>query len=339
MGDSNFRRRAAVASVVAAFLCGCGGSQFPVAGPNTLPQTRIAVADSEHDGSWMLAEAKSQNLLYVTNYSYVSVYSYPGLKLIGALKDFKSTVGACVDGKGNVFITNHVYAHGHTRIAEYAHGGSKPITELANDDRIGPIGCSVDPVSGNLAVSGGGSSRGVGVNIFSRARGKPLFIRIPGMVFDDFCAYDARGDLFVDGEKSFSHRGPALAELPKGSKTFEDIKLDAAIDPGGGVQWDGEHVAVGAYFEPKSQHTPAIYQFAVHGGSGKKVGTTTLGDPAYTTSFQFDILAGSVVIPNWPHSGRDDVLVYRYPAGGSPTASLTRDISVPRGVAVSLASP
>jgi hypothetical protein len=286
----------------------------------------------------MLAEAKSEDLLYVTNYSYVSVYNYPVLKLVGVLKDFKSTVGACVDGNGNVFITNHVYAHGHTRIAEYEHGGSKPIAELANDDRIGPIGCSIDPTSGNLAVSGGGSSRGVGVNVFKSARGKPVFIRIPGMVFDDFCAYDARGDLFVDGEKNFTHRGPAFAELSKGRKTFEDIKLDAAIDAGGGIQWDGEHVAVGAYFEPKSRHTPAIYQFAVHGGKGKRVGTTIFGEPAYTTSFQFDILAGSVVVPNWPSSGRDDVLFYKYPAGGSPTSTLTRKISVPRGVAVSFAS-
>jgi hypothetical protein len=47
----------------------------------------------------MLPEATSQDLLYVTNYYYTSVYSYPTLKLVGVLKDFKSTVGDCVDAK------------------------------------------------------------------------------------------------------------------------------------------------------------------------------------------------------------------------------------------------
>lgn len=310
---------------------------MPLAAPNALPQSRAFDTRDQSGGSWMLAEAKSDDLLYVTNYSYVSVYTYPALKLVGSLKGFKSTVGACVDSKGNVFITNHVYAHGHTRIAEYVHGGTKPIAELANDDRIGPIGCSIDPTSGNLAVSGGGSSRGVGVNIFRLARGKPSFISIPGMVFGDFCAYDAQGDLFVDGEKDFSG-DPAFAELPKGSKDFEDIRLDATIDPGGGVQWDGERVAVGAYFDPKTRHTPAIYRFTVHGTKGRKVGTTMFGKPAYTTSFQFEILGGSVVVPSWSYSNRKSVLLYKYPAGGSPASILTKDISDPRGVAISPAS-
>jgi hypothetical protein len=327
-----------VGAVGIALLGGCGGSQLPIAAPNAVPQSRAFDTRDQSDRSWMFAEAKSDDLLYVTNYSYVSVYSYPALKLVGSLKGFKSTVGACVDSKGSVFITNHVYAHGHTRIAEYSHGGSKPIAELANDDRIGPIGCSVDPTSGNLAVSGGGSSRGVGVNIFKLARGKPSFISIPGMVFDNFCAYDTHGDLFVDGEKSFSHRGPAFAELPEGSKTFDDVKLDAIIDPGGGVQWDGDRVVVGAYFDPKTRHTPAIYRFMIHGTKGRKVGTTLFGKPAYTTSFQFEILGGSVVVPSWSYSNSKSVLLYKYPAGGSPTSILTKDISDPRGVAISLAS-
>jgi hypothetical protein len=302
-----------------------------------LPLVRAAAVRAQHSGSWMLAEAKSEDLLYVTNYSYVSVYSYRTLKLVGTLGGFKSAVGDCVDSKGNVFVTNHRYAHGHTRIAEYAHGGTKPIAELANDNRVGPIGCSIDPVTGNLAISGGGSSRGVGVDIFRLARGKPSFIKVPGMVFDNFCAYDARGDLFVDGERNF-HGDAAFAELRTGSNDFDDIGLNATIDPGGGVQWDGKHMAVGAYYQPKTRHTPAIYRFAIDGTNGKKVGTTILGSPAYTTSFQFDILGGSVVVPNWSYSGQKSVLLYKYPMGGSPSSILTRDISDPRGAVISPAS-
>lgn len=324
-------------SITAALLAACGGSQPPIGAPGAIPQSRVIATHAARDVSWMLPEAKSEDLLYVTNYSYVSVYSYPALKLIGTLNGFKSTVGDCIDGSGNVFITNHVYGHGDTRIAEYAHGGSKPIAELANDDRIGPIGCSVDPTTGDLAVSGGGSSRGAGVNIFKRARGKATYVDIPSMVFDSFCAYDAKGDLFVDGEKNFHGRGPAFAELPHGSSKFSNIKLNATIDPSGGIQWDGQAIAVGAYYQPRKQHTPAIYRFAINGSKGTKVGMTLLGSPAYTTSFQFFVLTRAIVVPNWPYSGGKDVLLYKYPAGGAPTAVLSRNTDDPRGATISIA--
>jgi hypothetical protein len=331
--------RYALSYVAAATLAACGGSQPPIGAPGATPQTSALATHAERGTSWMLPEAASQDLLYVTNYSYTSVYSYPTLKLVGVLKDFKSTVGDCVDAKGDVFITNHLYSHHSTRIAEYAHGGTKPIAELANDDRIGPVGCSIDPVTGDLAVSGGGSSRGVGVNIFKRARGKPLFVKVAGMVFDQFCGYDDRGNLFVAGQKDWSG-DPALAELSKGSQKFVDINLDATIDSSGGVQWDGKHLAIGAYVPNGSTYTPVIFRFSISGSQGTRVGTTTLGAPAYITSLQFFILNDTVIQPNWyyvDYIEKKNVLFYKYPQGGSPIATLTKSVTDPRGVVVSLA--
>src|SRR5580692_6719927 len=57
-------------------------------------------------GSWMLPEARAADLLYVTNYSYVSVLTYPEGRQVGVLKGFVSAVGACTDASGNIFITN-----------------------------------------------------------------------------------------------------------------------------------------------------------------------------------------------------------------------------------------
>ncbi|MGA9944114.1 MAG: hypothetical protein WBP75_03670 [Candidatus Cybelea sp.] len=72
---------------------------------------------------------------------------------------------------------------------------------------------------------------------------------------------------------------PVSAE---GSPRLVDIKLDAIIDSSGGIQWDGKHVAVGAYISHKrGKSTPVIYQFAIAGTQGEKVGTTILGSPAY----------------------------------------------------------
>jgi hypothetical protein len=329
--------------VAAALLAGCGGLQPPIGAPGAMPQTaelQSPRARRDDRGSWMEPNTQSQDLLYVTDYSSVSVFSYPQGQRVGTLTGFRSTVGTCVDSKGDVFITNHIYKHDNTRIAEYAHGGIKPIAELANDRRVGPIGCSVDPTTGNLAVSGGGSSRGVGVDIFHGAQGKPSFVRIPQMVFSQFCGYDGQGDLFVNGLASFSGTA-AFVELPKGRQKFVSIKLDAVYDPDGGVQWDGTNLAVGGYIPPGvTNATPVIYQFSIKGKHGTKVGTTMLGKPAHLTSFDFFITGGTAIAPNWRDEPgkRYDVLFYNYPQGGKPTKIIAKHSEVPRGVAVSLAS-
>ena len=50
--------------------------------------------------SWMLPEAKSEDLLYVANVYTITVYSYPKGKLVGTLKDFYKPYGECVDKIG-----------------------------------------------------------------------------------------------------------------------------------------------------------------------------------------------------------------------------------------------
>lgn len=292
------------------------------------------------DKSWIEPNARSQDLLYVTDYSYVTVYSYPQGKIVGTLKGFKSAVGDCVDKQGNVFVTNHLYAHGETRIAKYVHGGDKPVAELANDKHVGPLGCSVDPLTGDLAISGGGSSLGAGVDIFRAAKGKPSFVKIRQMVFTQFCGFDNQGNLFVDGLKDWSGQ-PAFAELSKGAKKFVIVKLDAVIDSEGGVQWDGKHIAIGAYKPPGGTNaTPVIYRFAISGGRGVRVSTTKLGSPAHVTSFQFAITPAAVVVPNWYYvsNRKYNVLFFDYPKGGAPTMTLTKHVFAPRGATVSFAS-
>ncbi len=315
---------------------GCGNRTIPTFG-KVVPDVASNRAITDTVWSWMMPEAKTKDLLYVTNYSYVSVYTYPQGKLVGKLKGFISTVGACNDQKGHVYITNHAYRHGTVRIAEYDHGGVQPIAYLEKT-HVGPVGCSVDPTTGNLAVSGFGGARGV--DVFVQARGKPTFYKDSSFLFTQFCGYDGSGDLFVDGPTPGG--GANLAELPKGKAKLVDVKLDAPIDSSGGIQWDGHYVAVGAYVKRKRKASvPVIYQFKVSGSQGNEVGMTPLGKPAYLTSFQFAILKGTVIVPNWyyvDYAEKHDVLFYRYPAGGSPTAILTKDITDPRGVALSHAS-
>jgi len=281
----------------------------------------------------MLPEAKSEDLLYVTNYSYASVYSYPQGKLVGILNGFRSSVGECVDNKGDVVITNSARSG---RIPEYAHGGTKPIAELQTE-HVGPVGCAFDPTTGDLAVSGFGNPPTV--DIFKDAQGKPILYKDKDVVETQFCGYDANGNLFVGGIRNFSGT-PGLDELPKGSSKFVEMALNANIDGGAGIQWDGKDLAIGAYVPNGSTYTPVIYRFSISGSQGTLVGTTTLGSPAYITAFQFFILNGTLIVPNWyivSSFEKKNVLFYNYPQGGSPTMTLTKRITEPRGVVVSLA--
>jgi hypothetical protein len=63
---------------VVAALVGCGGSQPPIGAPGAMPQGYAVATHADRGKSWMLSEAKSEDLLYVSAYvNHVYVYSYP----------------------------------------------------------------------------------------------------------------------------------------------------------------------------------------------------------------------------------------------------------------------
>ena len=158
--------------------------------------------------SWMSPDAKKRNLLYVTDQGTgeVKVFSYPQGKLHGTLTGFNEPAGECADRAGDVFIVdgfaNEVY--------EYAHGGKTPIATLSEPGEF-PLGCSVDPSTGNLAVANycsgaSGQCTGPGsLAIYLDAKGSPTQYADPKLSHVDFCGYDAQGNLFVDGNGINGH--------------------------------------------------------------------------------------------------------------------------------------
>jgi hypothetical protein len=100
--------------------------------------------------------------------------------------------------------------------------------------------------------------------------------------------------------------------------------LNHGISYPGGVQWDGKHVAVGDQYGP-------IYQFDIKGTKGTEVGSTPLNQE--TQIVQFWIQNGKVIGPN-EHSA--NVMLWDYPAGGSPIKTLS---GPGEGATVSLAKP
>ncbi len=142
-------RYAAALCVAATMLAGCGGSQPLIGNPGAAPQGRAITQQAAQGKSWMLPEAKRDDLLYATdNAGFVHVFSYPAGKEVGTIVVAGDPLGACVDRAGNVWVARFRM----TSVVEYAHGGTSPIGDVGTYPN-NPWGCAVDPTTGNLAVT------------------------------------------------------------------------------------------------------------------------------------------------------------------------------------------
>lgn len=314
---------------VIAMLGGCAsGTAASGTVPHGVTAQRLMPAGRAAQGrSWMLSEAKSEDLLYVDAEDGIDtfVYSYPQGKLVGKIKQPGADMqqGLCSDRKGDVFVNAMDGNYGNTY--EYAHGGTKPIEDLV-EYYVWVYGCSVDPVTGNLAVASvNWLSAASYVAIYQNAKGTPQTYNDPAIVNYVFCGYDNKGNLFVDGTGRSGDF--EFAELPKGSSTFTNIGVNQTIEWGGEVQWDGKHVAIGA-----DDVSPAVaYQFAIKGSLGKEVGRTTLGSSGAVAQFW---IQGNVIIG--PEASADEVGLWKYPAGGAPIKTIA-GVHDPFGATVSVA--
>lgn len=288
------------AFVLVAALCGCAGARAgfnPVAAP---PAAQPAPRNLE-----------KADLLYVSGYDSVYVFSYPVGHRVQTLQGLQSAGGLCVDAAGDVFVPNL----GRSDILEYAHGGLEPMARLF-DDRL-PNDCAVDPTNGNLAVA----NLDGGVSIFQNAQNHARQFTDRKLKRAFYLDYDRRGNLFVDGESV--EFGFVLAELPAGQKKFVNIALDQTIGFPGGVGWDGLHVVVG------DQSTSLVYRFSVAGTRGTNAGTVQLNH-AFELG-QFLIRDRQIMGAD---SARGMVMTWRYPAGGDVVKTIG-NMREPFGLTVS----
>ncbi len=290
-----FMRRSVAAPVLAvAVLAGCS-----TAARDGMISPQPAV------GSRMAARPMAGDLLYLSDVKtdVVYVYSYPQGKLVGTLADFVAPRGECASASGNVWIVDS----GTYAVLEYTHGGTSAITAL-NIEGV-PAGCSVDPLTNNVAVTSRGTS--VTVTVFRHAHHKwePFHFRDPQMR-PVFCGYDAKGNLFVDGlGKGNVFR---LDELVRGGSMLASVAVSQSIKAPGQVQWDGTDLAIGDAGVAPS----VVYRFSEGTGGLTETGATTLGG---TASVRQSWIAGSTIIG--PDYGKD-VGFWNYPEGGAASKVL-----------------
>jgi hypothetical protein len=295
---SYFGRFALSSCVAAAMLAGCGGSQPPIGAPGAMPQSRAITKHADRSGSWMLPEAKGQDLIYaVSGCGGTCVLSASGHGVVGNLNEYGEA--ACSDKAGNVFIVQN------GDILEYAHGGTTPIADLSLPGDI-QGGCSVDPTTNNLAVISAGTSIDTDVAVFPNEGGTPTLYT--SHIESLFCGYDANGNLFVDG---YGDEQYALTMLSKGSSSFSPLSMPQSMGQPGQLQWDGTYMTYEARFRPIQ-----VSRFTVSGSTVDVVGVTK-----FPRVRKFAVLSwihgGRIFVP-YPSHGIEAKQLgeWKYPQGG-----------------------
>jgi hypothetical protein len=269
-------------------------------------QTFTRATRAERGKSWMMPEAKSEDLIYaVGGCGGTCVLSYPKGKLVASLNVGGYTgAGVCTDSSGNVFIGND------TTVVEYAHGRKNPIRALNLPGSVA-YGCAVDPKTGDLAVTFNGASTNIA--IFKNASGNAT--TYSAQLNAQYCGYDDEGNLFVDG---LDGQALALAELPQGASAFTDLTVSNLGFPGQ-VQWDGQNITV----QTINKRNIKIYRLAVSGSSANVSGITSFDINRWSGASW--ISGSKVFIPflNVGHSVRPNRIgVWNYPQGGKALRSI-----------------
>lgn len=297
MNLARYYHSALAVCLSAVLWTGCGAQR--VSAPTMLLP---AVRSAGHP--WMAPNTSSRDLLYVTgDCGGICVFSYPDNTLVGQLSDSNSPFGECVDKAGDVFVADFGGDTGTAAILEYAHGGTTPIATLS-DPGYYPEACSIDPTTGNLAVTNDGGP----LAIYTGAKGDPTYYTDPKADPIGFCAYDDKGDLFVDGEYVGSGNY-ALLEMPRGSDAFKSIKLKSPPSFWYDIQWAGKYLAL-------AESTTVIYHVAVSGAKGTVIGSTVLNGSVSGIEVQFWIQSGTIIEPYGTSDLPDEIGFWRYPSGG-----------------------
>ena len=270
-----------------------GGVTQRRVGPN------VPFSCSAGNGPCLYVSDLTNGVVNVYGYSAGTVTSY-----VTTLFGFNSPDGICVGkskspatmGKSMVWIVNN----GGSQIFGYLYGNDSP-TYIVNvfdpDPGYIPVGCSVDPKTGDLAVTDITSTIGGpgNVAIFTPAdqavsNSPPSTVLLAGNIFNYYwLGWDGSGNLFVDGLDN-SGLVPEFAEFAGGSFAATPLTLcgpgapclplnpnpPGAIQFPGSVQYDSETKWMSIGSQGNGATHSFQYEFAFSGGTGTEKRHTEL---------------------------------------------------------------
>jgi len=279
------------------------------------------------------AAAKTRKLFFASTGGYaVLVFSLPSMILKATLSGFAQPQGLCTDAKGDVWVANT----GTNQMIELSHAG---VVINTIDDAYGhPVGCAVDPASGNLAVtniydfSGGGH-----ILVYTSPSSPPKLLQNPAQYHNFFAAYGPKSTLWVSGLTSSGSKF-ILSKCNTSSCTTVNLTGGTLYFPGAVQRDTARHQWV--IFDQSCNNTTAACSYPVSSNG-------TLGSPTiYTNSSGGQVCDlvqaaltqnGTTVLGgDYEYCGRstNEFDVWAYPAGGSPT-NFNSNPDNPLGAAIS----
>jgi len=337
MKSTIYSRGAVSVAVTAISLAGCSGTQPPAGSPSTsvAMTTRsgfVPALRSQPQRTWMTPALKGRrDLFYMSDPGdgLVIAYDYKSGKELGSAGGFELAYGGCSDAKGNVYFVDF----NASKITEFAAGTLTAIKTLT--DSVGsPIGCSVNPTNGDLAVTNfQNHSDSGGVLIYKGASGSPT--SITAAKNDWPAGYDPDGNLFIVGSQG-ACRTSCLEELPSGGNAFQKLTLSGfTLNFPAAAQWDGQYLGVGDQACQGHNYT-CIFQVSVSGTTATAINTVQLSDTC--NGSYVDVVAWANIskkpndLPKKPTTqiagsniacSNTVVNKWAYPGGGSPAGHLS----------------
>jgi len=308
----NLRLAVSLCALLAIFA-GCGKSPSPIGALGAMPQTSTTGQRVARGKSWMLPEAKSEKLVYIAA-NTVYVYAYGTDKLVGTIAPIGETGYECSDKKGNVFIP--ITGASGAGVYEYAHGG---ISAIKYFPVPGAHACSVDPLSGNLAVT----DRSSNVYVFPQASGSAEVYTDADLKHASDVAYNGAGELFIDGEGQQAFF--LLLALSTSTGIFQEITVEGSQNDNTSnpILWDGHYLGLGSYRSTKRFRTQGVVErLSISGSSARIAGYAPLGNQREATHMQFWTNGRAAIQPsNKPHF-HSEIQYFKYPKG-TPTKKFT----------------
>ena len=285
--------------VCVAMVTGCGQS-------NAVPR---AVLPAAHRAA---VPPPVHPLLYISDAGNddVKFYTWPNVKPVATLTGFGAVRGLCGGKTGTVYVVDAQK----DEVIRFSHGGKTP-AGILYDQGYHPNSCASDPASGRLAVTLTSETGGSGVlAIFSHGAGRPVYYGTATIVTPAYCAFDNKGNLFVDGTDNKGNF--ALAEMPFGYHSFFPAKVNQTIAVPGGIQWDGTYLVIGDEGAGTSGST--LYQFTIASANVLKLaGTVVLNESSKVAQFWI----GQIKMVG-PNSGGINARIWTYPGGGAPIRAI-----------------
>lgn len=237
---------------------------------------------------------------------------------------------------------------------EFAHGDTKPLMVLTTNGN--GMGCSVDPVTGDLAIGNVNSeqSERADIQVFRKGRGSPsdYYSGSGSQDCNDIQApgYDDKGNLYF--EAYWGNSGLGMCELPAGGKALTQVPIAKSkgfksIDHPGSVMWDGKYITFEDYRNDASQDS-IIYRAVWSSSQLSVVSSTTLGASCRYANVAQPFIVGT---KNTPRNHTEGTVVvggnegcyslfgyWHYPGGGVPFRAKPGPSQV-GGASVSLVAP